>query len=105
MPVYTDQTPVAPSGFDDQRIYRPAVEHPLPRPSRATRMSFRAPFALLPWVGVVAAVVWLPLAVLGVMWTASAYWRGYRGAGVAALLLLVVVLAHFFSAHAVHPFF
>lgn len=105
LPVYDDTPPVPAVGSPDQRIYRPAVDRPAPKVSRAIRMSYRAPTAILAWVGVLAAVVWLPLAVLAVFWIVAAYVRGYRGAVAAAVVLVVVAAAHFFSAHAVHPFF
>lgn len=66
------------------------------RPARPVRqpagyVAWR-PFAVLPWVGALLTLIWLPLVVVGAWWNLAALRRQQRGvAGAAALLLLAVI--------------
>lgn len=102
IPVYTDPASFVPPSPPAVRPPEPAAT---PRPSRAVRMSFRQPLAILPWIGVIATLIWLPLGILGALWTIGAWRRGYRGALLAGAALLLVAGAHWLNGHLIHPFF
>lgn len=96
LPVYSD-VPAEPSEPEQPTLSRAE--------RRAVRMAYSSPTAILPWVGVLAALIWLPLAVLGVWWTVGAWRRGYRGAIVAAIALIAVCALHWFNGHLAKPLF
>lgn len=66
------------------------------RSSRAARqpsgyVAWR-PFAVLPWIGAVLTLIWLPLIVVGAWWNIGALRRNHRGVAAPAVLLLLAVI-------------
>lgn len=52
------------------------------------------PFAVLPWIGAILTLIWLPLVVVGAWWNVGALRQNHRGVSVAAMLLFLAVINH-----------
>lgn len=83
----------------------PTLRHPRRQTERAIKAAYREPLAIMPWVGVLATIIWLPLAILATLWLFIAYRRSHRGVMAATIALVVVIVAHWFNGHLAQPFF
>lgn len=83
----------------------PRLRHSNRRTRRAVRAAYRRPLAVLPWLGVVATIVWAPLAVLAALALVGSYRHNHRGVAAAAAALIVVLAIHWFSGHLIKPIF